>query len=79
MYVCSASPCEVLPKTVTPCVEFASNAILAVHVKRFQKEPRSFALLWTAHCGNYNGVKDPYRHDLASLKLFLADPFKLSR
>ena len=59
--------------------EFADLAHLAWRVKNLQRDLKFASPAWMAHCSNYNGVKDPYRHDPASLKLYVADPFRLSR
>ena len=52
----------------------ADFVFLAEQVKSLQKNSKVASRAWTAHCDNYNGIKDSYRHDLASLRLFLRLP-----
>ena len=53
----------------------SAGAPLAEKVKNLQKNSKAASRAWTAHCDNYNGVRDPYKHDLASLRLFFEDPY----
>ena len=54
------------------CIESADIASFAAKVKHLQRESSDVRNRWTEHCGtNFNGVKDPYRHDKASLRFFL--------
>ena len=49
-------------------------AYLAKKIKHLQRTDPGAAALWAQHCvANFNGVKDPCRHDMMSLNLFLAN------
>ena len=50
----------------------ADIASLVQKVKSLQRDYPDVRNRWTEHCGTYSkGVKDPYRHDEASLRFFL--------
>ena len=63
---------SISPAANNSSIDFAELASLAWRVQNSQRNSTDASRAWTAPCANYNGVKDPYRHNLTSQRLFLA-------